>query len=105
MAADDVSTETEARGRSMRPRTVRVEMKQHGDWVVALPNGAHVDCETLDAAKRVVFLSAARRQTCDLIIHDAYHRVLYHEHIDGSHALAGAATNQQPQRSAPWLEH
>jgi hypothetical protein len=39
--------------------------------------------ETLDHARRVAYLSAAHRHSRELIIQDAYHRVLERELIDG----------------------
>ena len=48
-----------------------------------------VTCETLDDARRVAYLCAARRRPCELIVCDAYHRVLHHEFINGRGGSAG----------------
>lgn len=58
---------------------IRVDMNGHGRWDVALSDsGTHVTCETLDDARRVAFRGAARRP-CELVVCDAYHRVVLHE--------------------------
>jgi hypothetical protein len=46
-------------------------------------NGDPVTCETFDDARRVAYRRAARARPCELIVHDAYHRVLHRELIDG----------------------
>jgi hypothetical protein len=71
------------------PITVRVEHDAHGRWSVAMPNRSRpVSCETFDDARRVAYLCAAHTRLCDLIVHDAYHRVLHRELITG-HQEAG----------------
>lgn len=64
------------------PVTIRVEHDAHGGWSVTLPDH-RVTCETLDDARRVAYLCAARARPCQLIVHDAYHRVLQRELIGG----------------------
>jgi hypothetical protein len=41
-----------------------------------------VSCATLDDAKRVAYRRAADRPPCELIVRDAYHRVVDRELID-----------------------
>lgn len=41
-----------------------------------------VACETLDDAERVGYQYAARRRPCELIVQDAYHRVVRREVIN-----------------------
>jgi hypothetical protein len=66
------------------PTTVNVDCTARGAWEVELPDSPeHVKCETLDDAKRVAYLCAAHRHPCELIVRDAYHRVLHREFIDG----------------------
>ncbi|HUO73866.1 MAG TPA: hypothetical protein VMU39_24045 [Solirubrobacteraceae bacterium] len=63
--------------------SVRVDRSPRGDWEVVLPDQAdHVVCETLEDAKRIAYLCAAHRHPCELIVCDAYHRVVDHEYID-----------------------
>ena len=63
---------------------VRVDRDWRGAWEVALPQPCErVRCETLGEARRVARLYAAQRCPCELIVRDAYHRVLQHELIDG----------------------
>jgi hypothetical protein len=64
-------------------RSVRVDINARGGWDIDLPGQADpVTCETLDDAQRVAYLWAARRSPCELIVHDAYHRVLHRELIN-----------------------
>lgn len=75
-------------------RVVSVDRGWHGDWEVTLPDGRTcVTCETLDDARRLAYLHAARILPCELVIRDAYHRVVDHEIIDwtGAPARPGAA--------------
>jgi hypothetical protein len=66
-----------------QPITVRVELNPRGGWRVATPDERErVTCETLDAARRVAYLRAADRRQCELIVLDAYHRVLEREFIN-----------------------
>jgi hypothetical protein len=75
----------------MSPVTVRVDRTRRGAWEVAMPDqGALVTCETLEDAERVAYLCAARRRPCQLIVCDAYHRVLHRLLIDGHDEPAGA---------------
>ena len=65
--------------------TVRVDRNDHGNWEVALPDqGEPVTCETLDDARRIAYLCAAHRHPCELVVRDAYHRVLEHDYFSGS---------------------
>jgi hypothetical protein len=64
-------------------RTVRVDVNPRGVWEIALPGAPEkVSCETLEEAQRVGYLCAVHRQPCELVVHDAYHRVLRRELID-----------------------
>ncbi len=48
-----------------------------------MPGGrGQVACETLDEARRVAFLYAARALACELVVHDPYDRALDYELID-----------------------
>ena len=77
----DASSEAGTPG---RPVTVRVDRSVRGVWEVAVPGPeTPIACETLDDAKRVAYLCAARWRPCELIVRDAYHRVFRREHIDG----------------------
>jgi len=77
--------EVKARRRApMSPVTVRVDRTRRGAWEVAMPDGRElVTCETLEDAERVAYLCAARRRPCELIVCDAYRRVLHRVLIDG----------------------
>lgn len=61
---------------------VRVEHDGRGGWQVALPNRERIACRTLDQARRAAYVSAPRGERCELIVHDAYHRVLSRELVN-----------------------
>jgi len=85
------------------PATVNVDCTARGAWEVELPDRReHVKCETLDDAKRVAYLSATRRHPCELIVRDAYHRVLHRELIDGDQPAAHSIPHgREPLTQAP----
>lgn len=61
---------------------VRVSAKC-GRWEVVLPDGrVELECQSLDEARRVALQCAARAVPSELVVHDAYHRVLNYELID-----------------------
>lgn len=63
--------------------TIRVDHKRRGGWEVTLPNQCdRVTLETLDEAQRVAYLCAAHEHPCELVVRDAYHRVLRRELVD-----------------------
>jgi len=67
----------------MNVTTVRVDISMRGVWEVALPDrGERVMCETLEEASRVAYRCAADRRPSELIMRDAYHRVVHRELID-----------------------
>jgi hypothetical protein len=69
---------------SMSRHEVRVDPNRRGGWDVALPDsGEHLSCDTLNEARRVASGLAADHHPCQLIVYDAYHRVLHRELIDG----------------------
>lgn len=71
-------------GAVMNPIAVRVDLNRHGAWEVALPDERErIVCGTLEDARRVGFLCAADRRPCELIVCDAYHRVLHRELVNG----------------------
>jgi hypothetical protein len=58
--------------------TVRVDMNRRGEWEVALPDGADVvRCRTIRDAMTIANRCAADHPDCEIIFHDAYHRVLH----------------------------
>jgi hypothetical protein len=61
-----------------------VDRTLDGHWEFELTDQhERVECETLADAKRIAYLSAALRHPCELVVRDAYHRVLHREVIDG----------------------
>ena len=72
----------------MQEVSIRVDFNGQGGWEVDLDD-ARITCESLDDARRIAFLKAARRRPCELVVRDAYHRVIEREHID---AVSGASS-------------
>ena len=63
--------------------TVRVESSLRG-WEIKTPSRREpVACEKLEEARGVAYLYALRSRPCELIVRDAYHRVLERELITG----------------------
>jgi len=70
--------------------TVRVLLNPRGQWEVVLPGRrSPFRCQSLEEAERVAYRFAARRRPCEIVVHDAYHRVLLREVINGSPPSAG----------------
>lgn len=68
----------------MHLTTVRVDLSTRGAWEVALSDlGERMTCETLEEASRVAHQCAANRRPSELIVCDAYHRVVRRELFDG----------------------
>jgi hypothetical protein len=66
---------------------INVELAPRGAWEVLLPaQGERVVCATLDDAVRVGYRFAADGEGCELVVRDAYHRVLRHELVNASSA-------------------
>ena len=67
---------------------IRVDMNHHGHWDVASSDpDSHDICPTLEDARRLAFRRAAHRRRCELVVCDAYHRVVLHEVLgDPGHA-------------------
>jgi predicted kinase len=64
----------------MDPLTVRVDFGGRGGWAIALPGeGERVTCDTLEDARRLARRWAEDRSPCEVVVCDAYHRVLYRE--------------------------
>jgi hypothetical protein len=60
--------------------TVGITFDGHGGWLVALPgHDERVSCPTLEDARLFASHRAARRGLCELVVHDAYHRVISRE--------------------------
>jgi hypothetical protein len=63
--------------------TLSIEPDGRGAWELVISEGLdHVSCATLEDAKRTAYRRAARRRPCELIVRDAYHRVIDRELID-----------------------
>jgi len=60
-----------------RPRTVQVRHAAGGAWEVVRPDGTgSTTCETLSAARRIARRWAEANRPSEMIIRDAYHRVV-----------------------------
>jgi hypothetical protein len=77
-----VSSDTEPAS-GATPAIVRVQHHPRGHWEVITPDRCgRISCETFDDARRIAFLTVAHGHSCELIIRDAYNRIVEHELID-----------------------
>lgn len=73
------------------PAIVSVDPDGRGSWEVVLPESLdHVSCATLEDARQVAYRSAASRRPCELLVRDAYHRVIRREVIGADRRKEGA---------------
>jgi hypothetical protein len=74
----------------MSETTVRVDHSVGGRWEIALSDQREpIVCKTLEEASRVAYRCAADRRPCELVMLDAYHRVLRRELINISAGRSG----------------
>jgi hypothetical protein len=67
---------------AQRHLTVRVLLNARGQWEVLRPHCARpLRCTSLDDATREAYAVAARNAPCDLVVHDAYHRIVRSDHV------------------------
>jgi hypothetical protein len=87
--------------------TLRVDISGRGAWEVALSDrGEQVRCETLEEASRVAYRCAVDRRPSELIVCDAYHRVVHRELIDGREdrrRMPSETSEPGPTRAEPNL--
>ena len=70
---------------------VSVDPDGRGAWQVVLADtDDHIVCTTLAEARQIAYRTAARRRPCELIVHDAYHRVIQSEIVDAAQAARRA---------------
>jgi hypothetical protein len=70
-------------GAPMHAMTVHVDRSVGGTWEIALSDRREpVVCKSLEEASRMAHRCAAERHPCELVVRDAYHRVLRHELIN-----------------------
>lgn len=64
--------------------TVQVRHTLRGRWEVVVSDARRgIMCETLEDARRIAYLAVAHTRPCELIVRDAYHRVIQRELIEG----------------------
>lgn len=80
---------------------VRVEHDGRGGWQVALPNRDRITCRTLDQARREAHVFAERTELCELIVHDAYHRVLSRELVNPDLGATAASSERRTFSDPP----
>lgn len=62
--------------------TINVDRTLRGVWEVRLPDDdEHVPCRDLDDAVHLGYRCAAERAGCEVVVHDAYHRVIRREFV------------------------
>jgi hypothetical protein len=76
----------------LSPRTVRVDLNRHGAWDITLPNQLDpINCGSLHEARRVAYRLAAGWHPCEVVMCDAYHRVVHRELIDSYEDAAASS--------------
>ena len=84
----------------MNETTVRVDHCVGGRWEIALSDQPEpIVCETLEEAGRVAYRCATDRRPCELVMCDAYHRVLRREMINISAGPSSRAASQASRLS------
>ena len=86
-------------GISVHPLTVRVLRGARGQWEVVLPDRRRpLRCRDLEEAQRVAYVFAERSRPCEVVVHDAYYRVVRHDLTNGHRfpAEAGPARSGTP---------
>ncbi len=64
-------------------RRVRVDLNRGGDWEITLAGpGAPLTCETLGEARRTAYLRAIEQRPREMVVCDAYLRVLQRDLLD-----------------------
>lgn len=75
---------------------VSIDPDGRGAWQVVLADtDDHVVCKTLHDARQIAFRTAARQRPCELIVRDAYHRVIQAEIVDAARAAPGAEASDR----------
>jgi hypothetical protein len=82
---------------------VRVTPGRGRGWVIALPDQLElISCETREEAERTARRLAEQRHPCELVIYDAYHRVLHRERTnarcDTEHTADRLSTQSNRER-------
>jgi hypothetical protein len=84
----------------MSAMTVHVDINPRSVWEVDVPDRpGRVVCESFDDAKRVAHLCAQHRHPCELIVRDAYHRVLIRELIGSAGGVNSHGRDEQSEWS------
>lgn len=79
----------ETGGHHLGAQTVQVLRTPAGGWEVLLPDGTGLTtCDTLSAARRIGRRWAEANPPSELIILDAYHRVVMRRSFGGSDAVS-----------------
>jgi hypothetical protein len=75
-----------------RHLTVRVLLNARGEWEVVSPHSLRPQrYNNLDDATRAAYAVACRDGPCELVVHDAYHRVVHAQHVEPGGAAGGGA--------------
>ena len=72
--------------------TVRVLLNARGQWEVVLPGRRRpLRGRDLDEAQRAAYVFAERSRPCEVVVHDAYQRVVRRDLINGHRVSAETA--------------
>jgi hypothetical protein len=82
--------------------TVRVLLNARGQWEVVLPGRRRpLRCRDLDEAQRAAYVFAERSRPCEVVVHDAYHRVVRRDLINGHRISAETAAPTARSNTPP----
>ena len=81
-AGDRASRDVPARVLALSARTVSVDRNRDGSWGITLP-AKHdpISCGTLGEARLAAYRLAAHWHPCEIVMFDAYHRVVHRKSI------------------------
>ncbi|HSO98080.1 MAG TPA: hypothetical protein VLP43_03940 [Solirubrobacteraceae bacterium] len=87
-----------AKRRASPAVTICVQRHPRGDWEVIGPDRqARISCETLEDARRIAHLSLIHAHSGELIVRDAYNRIVEHELLHEHRVGASSPGSQHPR--------
>ncbi len=66
----------------MTTTLIQIQRRRGNEWEVSIPSRQQqVICQSFQEASRRGYQLAATEPECDMVVHDAYHRVVRREHL------------------------
>ena len=71
----------------MSATLIQIQRRRGNEWEVSIPSRHHrVICNSFQEAAKRGYQLAASEAECDVVLHDAYHRVVRRERVRGDRA-------------------